>query len=394
MPKSSKLGKINFSSLSLPESQLMSQLIDNVNTLGGHNGEVELSNHLNLGGNNIKNVAAPTSDSDALTSGAAKTSYSAAALKPQLQANSGNSLDTYRMINSNSQREQQSSWLNDLMSTPPNANNIIPLTTNSISGGVITSSSLGAGGTSGYSNASNLPTTTSGSGTGALAAITAAGGVVTGGSVFGGLNYAIGDKVYPTQSGSVGSAYFLVAAITNAGSVTVTIPASPFTFADGSKTYLYGRTDTLSLPTSYGIHSISSVGNLVTVVTYVATGLTAQSSMTIAGVSPAGFNGSYPISSATPPYTFTYQASLGTVSGSGGSVEVGNVWYYSVKKGSRIVILSGPYSGDTAQNRLQVNFDGNQIVAVVVLTNSGGQVSLSGGGGSPIVGSPTAGVFF
>ena len=95
MSKTSKLGKINFSSLSLPESQLMSQLIDNVNTLGGHSGEVELSNHLNLSGNKITNVGAAEGSSDVLTNGKAETKYSAKALRPQLEAGGTSSLRTY-----------------------------------------------------------------------------------------------------------------------------------------------------------------------------------------------------------------------------------------------------------------------------------------------------------
>ena len=83
MPKPPKLGKITFSSLSLPEQIQMSNLQDAVNILGGHSGEVELSNHLNLSGNKITNVAPPTAESDVLTSGVAETKYSAAALKPR-----------------------------------------------------------------------------------------------------------------------------------------------------------------------------------------------------------------------------------------------------------------------------------------------------------------------
>ena len=127
MPKPSKLGKINFSSLSLQESLLMSQLIDNVNILGGHSGEVELSNHLNLSGNKITNVGPAVTESDVLTSGVAETKYSAAALQPKLQANSKTPLATYRMLNSGTQRENSSSWLNNLLSTPPNSNTINPI---------------------------------------------------------------------------------------------------------------------------------------------------------------------------------------------------------------------------------------------------------------------------
>ena len=64
----------------------MSNLQDAVNILSGHSGEIELSNHLSLGGNKIKNVAAPTEPNDAVTSAAAEKSYSAAALRPHLES--------------------------------------------------------------------------------------------------------------------------------------------------------------------------------------------------------------------------------------------------------------------------------------------------------------------
>jgi hypothetical protein len=310
MPKPPKLGKITFSSLSLPEQIQMSNLQDAVNILGGHSGEVELSNHLNLSGNKITNVAPPTAESDVLTSGVAETKYSAAALKPQISPSGSQPMLGYRIINSGSQREAQSSFLNDLMSTPPNANNIYPLLSN-VSGGV-----------------------------------------------------------------------------------KVIIPASPFTFADGSTILLLSRTDTLSLPTVYAISTIGCVSNLVTVQTVNPISVSRGQVVTIIGVSPAGFNGPWEVTTYTPPNEFTYQDFLGTVSGSGGNVELGNTYYYMAKKRSQFVALVGPLSGDTAYNRLRVCADGSQIVAVVSLTSSGGVVAQSGGGGSPIIGSPTAGSFF
>ena len=86
MPKSPILGKITFSSLSLPEQIQMSNLQDAVNILGGHSGEVELSNHLNLSGNKITNVGTAESANDVLTSGVAETKYSAHALRPKLES--------------------------------------------------------------------------------------------------------------------------------------------------------------------------------------------------------------------------------------------------------------------------------------------------------------------
>ena len=95
MPKPTKLGKINFSSLSLPETLVMSQMIDNVNILGGHSGEVELSNRLNLGGHKISNVGAAESPKDVVTSEVAEKNYSAAALRPHLEGSGKVPLRTY-----------------------------------------------------------------------------------------------------------------------------------------------------------------------------------------------------------------------------------------------------------------------------------------------------------
>lgn len=129
MPKTPQLGKITFSSLTLQEQIQMSNLQDAVNMLGGHSGEVELNNHLNLSGNKITNVGPAETATDVLTSGQADKTYSAEALAPKLQANSKTPLKTYRMLNDQNQRENTSSWLNSLLSTPPNSNNVDPIVT-------------------------------------------------------------------------------------------------------------------------------------------------------------------------------------------------------------------------------------------------------------------------
>ena len=286
------------------------QLIDTVNTLAGFNGEIELSDHLNMGGKNIKNVAEPVNPTDVISSFVANKKYSASALAPQLESGASQSLKSYRQLGNQQQRESNSSWLTDLMSTPPSANTIYPTLTN------------------------------------------------------------------------VG------------GGVKVSLPSSLFTFADGSTVFLTGRTDLLSKPAQYAISAISCVGNVVSV-TAAATGLAAGQVGTITGVAPSSFNGTFTmITSSGGGANLQYQLDLGTVSGAGGFVQVNGCYYYAVKKRTNFISLLGPFSGDTLQNRLQANFDGFSIVAVVVLTASGGQVAQSGGGGSPIVGSPTAGSFF
>ena len=133
MPPPNQLGKFNFTSLQPDENQFLSQLVDAVNSHSGYNGPVTLANHLDLSGNRVMNVAAPTADSDVLTSGAAKSSYSAPVLKEQLKPGSANAMAGYRILNHNGQREQSSSFLNDVPSSVPNANQIIPLLTNGVS---------------------------------------------------------------------------------------------------------------------------------------------------------------------------------------------------------------------------------------------------------------------
>lgn len=289
----------------------LSQLADTVNSHSGYNGPVTLANHLDLANNRVMNVAAPVDPTDALSSGVAQGQYSVQALAPQLEANSKTGLKSMRRVGDTNQRETSSSFLNDLMSSVPNANEIYPL-------------------------------------------------------------------------------------ISNSGSqVQVIIPASLFTWADGSTIMLISRTDLLSKPAAYTISTISCTGNVVTIVLTAASGLAAGQVMTVTGVVPPSFNGTYPIASSTGGgTTLTYQLDLGTTSGSGGSVETNSVFYYTVKKRDPTVHLLGPFPSDTMQNRLQAAFDGFQIVAVVVITNSGGQAEQSGGGGSPITGSPTAGVQF
>jgi hypothetical protein len=310
MPLPNELPKMSFEGVDPAFQKWLDQVADTINSHSGYNGPVKFADHLDMGGKRVTNIGAPVAVTDAISHSFAEKKYSAAALKPQLQAGSSQPLDTYRQINNQNQREVVSSWLNDLMSTPPSANAIIPLTTPSM------------------------------------------------------------------------------------GGISVTIPASPFTFADKSTVMLESRTDLLTLPISYAISAISCIANLVTVQTTLPITLTVGQGVTITGVSPSGFNGSFTVTSYTAPNIFTYQDDLGTVSGSGGNVELLNVYYYLVRKRSTKVSLIGPVSGDTAQNRLNANFDASQIVAVVVLTNSGSQVASSGGGGSAIVGSPTAGVFF
>lgn len=306
-----KLAKIDLTGTPADFQRHYSQLTDAVNSLAGHNGPIPLADHLDMGGNSVRNLGVPAAPTDAIASGVAEGKYSAAALAPKISPTGPQAMSGYRILGSAGQREPTSTYMKDLMSSTPNANGILP-TLKVVGGGV-----------------------------------------------------------------------------------QVDIPAEKITFADQGSLLLQGRTDVLALPSSFTITSITAVGNLVTVVVGSPTGLVAGNLMTIDGVLPTNFNGAFIVESSTGGgSTLTYTAQVGTGSGAGGNVEIANVYYYTAQKKNTQIQLLGPFNGDTAQNRLQVCYDGFQIVAVVVLTASGGQVSQSGGGGTPIVGSPTAGSFF
>jgi hypothetical protein len=305
-----KVPKLTFADLPVDFNQHYSNLVDRVNSLLGYNGTVEIGNHLSLNGKRIINVGEAVGPADAVSQALAESKYSAAALQPQIAPGGKFSIVGYRQLNSGTQREQQSSWLNDLMSSVPNANAVYPTITNGI------------------------------------------------------------------------------------GDVMVALPSTRFTFADGSNVILEARTDVLSKPAQYAITSIACVGNVVSVVC-APSGLAAGQVATIAGVAPSTFNGSFVLTSSTGGgANLEYQDDLGTVTGAGGFVQVNGVYYYAVRKRSTVITLLGPYPSDTAQNRLNANFDSFQIVAVVTVTNSGASLTDTGGGGTPIIGSPTAGAFF
>lgn len=100
------------------------QMIDAVNSVLGYHGTTTLRSDLNLNGNKITGVGTASADSDVVTLGTANSNYSAEALRPQLEANGSTPLQSVRRLNDSTQREQNSSYMNTLMSTAPSANNI------------------------------------------------------------------------------------------------------------------------------------------------------------------------------------------------------------------------------------------------------------------------------
>lgn len=121
-----------FPELGAEFNQQLQQMIDGLNTLLGYNGKTTFKSSLDLSGNTITGVGTAASDTDVVTLGTANSKYSAAALRPQLEANGSNPLQSVRRMNDAGQREQNSSWLNSLLSTAPSANNIQVLFENGV----------------------------------------------------------------------------------------------------------------------------------------------------------------------------------------------------------------------------------------------------------------------
>lgn len=122
MAKNNQLPRRTFPDMSADFAAHYSELVDKVNGLAGHNGPIVLENHVDVQGNRITNVGAALTSSDVVSQAFAQSNYSATALRPQLEGSGSTPLQTVRQLNSTFQREQTSSYLNDLYSTPPNAN--------------------------------------------------------------------------------------------------------------------------------------------------------------------------------------------------------------------------------------------------------------------------------
>jgi hypothetical protein len=170
------------------------------------------------------------------------------------------------------------------------------------------------------------------------------------------------------------------------GYVSVTISAGILARADGSQQAYPLYTDSLPLPATYTLSSISrSAGGLVSGSTSVANTLVAGNPAVIAGVSDATFNGAYVLATAATP-NFTYaQPGLGAATPSGGTVTTNGLYYYCLSPISGILFRRTPTygGGDTEFNRLASQLDGSTLIAVVVVNGSGGDTVNSVAGATP-----------
>lgn len=279
---------------------LLTQMQTQIAAFGGAGGPAPLAGGVDVKGNTVKNIGPPTEHGDAVSLGHAERNYSAQALAPQLESGK-TQLKSYRAIDSKTQTESYSNFLENVMNTVPTAN-----------------------------------TST------------------------------------------------LSAAPPGGGSVAVTISAGYHVFPSG-KTVTYGmRTDTLSLPATFSISSISRTGDEVTAIMSGATGFLAGQQIFVTGVSDNSYNGTFALDTSTGGgATLKWPQVGGNSSSSGGTASENGCYYYFIGVNSNMLALAGPFSSDIQSNRVNVNQDGFVLIAVIVLNSSGFDFSQSAAGATP-----------
>lgn len=103
-------------------NNILSQIQTTLNNVIGAAGPTTLSSGIDVAGSTVSNLGEPRSPSDAISKMHAERNYSAQALAPQLESGSSVGLKTYRALNSKSQQESYSTFLNKVMNTAPTCN--------------------------------------------------------------------------------------------------------------------------------------------------------------------------------------------------------------------------------------------------------------------------------
>jgi hypothetical protein len=172
--------------------------------------------------------------------------------------------------------------------------------------------------------------------------------------------------------------------VASGGSVTVAISAGYHQRLDGSTVPYSGYNDTLTLPTSFALTSLSRTGGIVTAITSVSNPLVAGQNFSIpagSGLSNNSFIGTYVVLNVSSSTQFTFQQ-LGQIdaTATGGVISLGGVYYYSIVRGQTTLSRTGPFVSDLWTNRVAASNDGQTIIAVAVVNSSGGDTVNSAAG--------------
>jgi len=103
-------------------NQYITELVNEINRLGGQNGPIQLNAALDMQGNAVTNIGAPTSKADALNQTNADPMYSQPVMQNAMEALGTKMLQSSRRLNDQNQQEKNSSYLNSLGAEPQNSN--------------------------------------------------------------------------------------------------------------------------------------------------------------------------------------------------------------------------------------------------------------------------------
>lgn len=168
-----------------------------------------------------------------------------------------------------------------------------------------------------------------------------------------------------------------------ASGFTVTISAGFHQFVDGSLASYGTRTDTLVSSSPVTIVSLTRVGGIVTAVASTPSGLAPTDIFVVTGAVDPTFDGSFTVATVINPHTFTYAQAGIDATTTGGALSAGQIYYYFLERGSRVLSLSAPVATDTQSNRVRANKDGTVLIAVVAVTGAGVDLTRSAAGATP-----------
>ena len=283
--------------------QLLNTILANhaqmLNQLLGYGGPVKFNSHIDLGGNRILNLGVPTSPTDAVSQSFTAANYSAPVLRKQFEAAGNAPLQSYRRVSDRNQREQFSTFLNDITNTAPTSNT--------------------------------------------------------------------SQVTFGAPSG---------------GFVPVTVSSGTFQRVDGTLVNYAAYNDSLAVPASYSLTSLTRASNVVTGVTTVANTIQVGDTVLIAGATDSTYDGYFTVLTASSP-NFTYAQVGAGGSTTGGTVSRFGVYYYTIKARSSVLYrYPGAFPADTWTNRVNASGDGETIVAVATVNATGGDTVNSAAGGT------------
>lgn len=174
------------------------------------------------------------------------------------------------------------------------------------------------------------------------------------------------------------------------GFIPVTISSGVQARADGSSLPYAQLSDSAAVPATFNINTISRTSNVVTGSTTGANTLQTGDTVAIANVGDSSYDGTFVltfvgIGGSPPGPVFQFNQAGPNSSSSGGTISLFGVYYYVMNPAIGKVYRVGPFAVDTSQNRINATQDGLSIIAVAVVTGSGGDTANSAAGAtSPI----------